>query len=99
MDACLLKKPNVSKLYIHNMEDIFRPIVIHYSGPIKPWHKECKNPYKSLYYNYLRNTFWKNYKSQNKYTTLKDVFVFRSKSFMKLVLELLHVHYYSYIKI
>lgn len=99
MDACLLKKPNVSKLYIHNMEDIFRPIVIHYSGPIKPWHKECKNPYKSLYYHYLSNTFWKNYKSQNKYTTLKDVFVFRSKSFMKFVLELLHVHYYSYIKI
>jgi lipopolysaccharide biosynthesis glycosyltransferase len=32
------------------------PAIVHYSGAIKPWHFRAKNPYRHLYWEYLRQT-------------------------------------------
>lgn len=36
------------------------PSIIHYAGYIKPWHKECQNPYRNLYWQALKGTKWEN---------------------------------------
>lgn len=36
-------------------------IILHFTGPSKPWQYLNKKPYKKLYYQYLRKTPWKNY--------------------------------------
>lgn len=36
------------------------PSIIHYAGYIKPWHKECQNPYRHLYWQALKGTKWEN---------------------------------------
>ena len=97
MDSFLRKHAKLPSYYEYNINEIFEPIVIHYSGPIKPWHKECKNPYSDLYFKYLQLTPWKNSKSLKKYSTFKDIAIFRLKGLAKFILELLHIRYYSYI--
>ena len=50
-DSCLVKKC------------IREPVIIHFIGPIKPWHWHCKHKYACLYMKYLKLTPWRNYKS------------------------------------
>ena len=38
-----------------------KAIIIHFTGPAKPWHKECVNPYKKVYLKYLKYTPYKDY--------------------------------------
>lgn len=38
------------------------PGIVHFTGPLKPWHGSCLMPYVSEYYLYLTRTPWKNYK-------------------------------------
>ena len=33
--------------------------IIHFTGPAKPWYRECVNPYKYLYLKYKRMTPWR----------------------------------------
>lgn len=40
-------------------EAIEDPIIIHYTGPSKPWHFANMHPYKHLYWRYLRKTPYK----------------------------------------
>ena len=40
-------------------EAIDNPVIIHYSGPYKPWHFRSNHPYKHLYWKYLRMTPYK----------------------------------------
>ena len=39
-----------------------KPSIIHYSGSVKPWHHMSSHPYKSLYWQYLRQTPYRSYK-------------------------------------
>jgi lipopolysaccharide biosynthesis glycosyltransferase len=39
------------------------PIVVHFTGPIKPWHVLSSHPYKKLYLNYRKMTPFKMYPS------------------------------------
>lgn len=34
------------------------PVIIHFCMPVKPWHYECINPFKNLYYKYKAMTPW-----------------------------------------
>lgn len=43
--------PDVYKLTY--WESVKNPIVVHFTGNLKPWHYCCKNPYKYLYFKYL----------------------------------------------
>ena len=36
--------------------------IVHFTGPVKPWHKECVNPYKKVYIKCKQQTPWKNIK-------------------------------------
>lgn len=38
-----------------------KAIIIHFTGPAKPWYRECVNPYKKVYLKYLKQTPYKNY--------------------------------------
>ena len=35
-----------------------KPVIIHFCLPVKPWHYECTNPFKTLYYKYRAMTPW-----------------------------------------
>ena len=41
-------------------ELINKPVIIHYTGPIKPWHFRYVFPDKKKYLKYIRKTKWKN---------------------------------------
>ena len=32
--------------------------IIHFTGPVKPWYKECVNPYKRTYLKYRKIANW-----------------------------------------
>lgn len=38
------------------------PVIIHYTGSLKPWQYLCQHPYKNLYWEYLRKTPFKEYR-------------------------------------
>lgn len=42
-----------------------KAIIIHFTGPAKPWYKECVNPYKKVYLKYLKYTPYNNYCLKN----------------------------------
>lgn len=46
------------KYYPEIIEACKNPVIIHFCMPQKPWHYECINPYRELYYKYRRMTPW-----------------------------------------
>lgn len=75
------------------------PVIIHYSGPIKPWHIECKHPFKGLFYRYIGLTEYLDYVPQRKYSSMKSRSIFLIKQMVKIIMEIIHVKSYSYISI
>lgn len=69
LDIFLLRKSTIPSRYLMELEDLKNPIIIHYSGPLKPWHRECIHPLKELYNKYLNQTIWKNNLPSYKYKT------------------------------
>ena len=68
--------------------------IIHFTGPAKPWYRECVNPYKYLYRKYRLMTPWKNEPLKSLEDTLwktwKIVFLRKCKNFVA------HLMSYSY---
>lgn len=46
------------KYYPQIIQACKNPVIIHFCLPVKPWHFECTNPFKSLYYKYRAMTPW-----------------------------------------
>ena len=46
------------KYYPEIIEACKNPTIIHFCMPQKPWHYECINPFKELYYKYRKMTPW-----------------------------------------
>ena len=46
------------KYYPEIVEACKTPAIIHFCMPQKPWHYECINPFKDLYYKYRKMTPW-----------------------------------------
>lgn len=42
-------------------ENLYNPIIIHYSGSVKPWHKYTQHPYTKQYMHYRKISLWKNF--------------------------------------
>lgn len=60
-DCFLRKELFISWEYETELNDAVNdPYIIHYSGGMKPWVKECKNPFRSEFVKYLQCTKWKN---------------------------------------
>lgn len=54
---------NEQKKYIKELWN--KAIIIHFTGPAKPWYKECVNPYKKVYLKYLSHTPYEDYYLKN----------------------------------
>ena len=46
------------KYYPEMIDACKNPVIIHFCMPQKPWHYECINPFKDLYYKYRKITPW-----------------------------------------
>lgn len=46
------------KYYPEIIDACKNPAIIHFCMPQKPWHYECINPFKELYYKYRKKTPW-----------------------------------------
>lgn len=98
LDIYLVKNAPIPDRYKDQISDAIKnPYIVHFSGPLKPWHKECKNPYKHLYYKYLNMTPWCDYKPVYKYNTFKERALYLAKLSVKYILEKLNIKYYSFI--
>ena len=49
-------------LSLEQLEAVKDPYIVHFTGPVKPWHFACAIPYTQDYYKYLRMTPWKDYR-------------------------------------
>lgn len=54
------------KYYPEIIEACKSPAIVHFCMPQKPWHYECINPYKELYYKYRAMTPWPELKLTHK---------------------------------
>ncbi len=55
----LYKNPFIAKSRWRDMREAAeRPVIIHYTNKIKPWHKECMHPYKGIWLEYYKKTEW-----------------------------------------
>lgn len=50
---------------------LHRPVIVHYIGPVKPWHYKSIHPKKALWWHYLRQTPYKDYRPKDK--NLKNI--------------------------
>lgn len=74
------------KYYPEIIEACKNPVIVHFCMPQKPWHIECINPYKELYYKYRKLTPWPDLKLTNKKEKLSK------KQKLKLFLEKLGLY-------
>jgi lipopolysaccharide biosynthesis glycosyltransferase len=79
------------------LDDMKKPCIIHFADTLKPWFKECDNPYKDLYWRYLRITPWVYYKATFKYPFVRRM-KFYTKKFLKSILRICGVKRYSKFK-
>ena len=86
LDIFLLRKSTIPSRYRNNLTTLKNPIIIHYSGPLKPWHKECKHPLKYLYYKYLSYTIWKDFRPSYKEKSIFKRYLYYIKSFIARIL-------------
>jgi lipopolysaccharide biosynthesis glycosyltransferase len=54
--------PVNNKFFPEIYEALNSPVIIHYTGRIKPWHKDCSTPYKKIWLFVKSQTVWKNKK-------------------------------------
>lgn len=74
------------KYYPEIIEACKNPVIVHFCMPQKPWHIECINPYKELYYRYRKMTPWPELKLVHKKEKLSK------KQKLKLALEKLGLY-------
>lgn len=74
------------KYYPEIVEACKNPVIVHFCMPQKPWHIECINPYKELYYKYRKMTPWPELKLTHKKKKLSQ------KQKLKLALEKLGLY-------
>jgi len=54
---------------VRNMRKFLAPVVVHFTGNLKPWNFKSTNPFKKEYYRYLnQTTFRKTHRPENKTT-------------------------------
>lgn len=99
LEAFLIKGAELPRKYVKNgRSDLYNPIVIHYAGGFKPWHKECKNPYKYLFYHYLSFTPWKEIKPVRKLNTPMRYFKYKLRRYYHLCRDVLRGHRHPFVK-
>lgn len=70
--------PFLAKKYWQEMfKAAENPVILHYTGIIKPWYKECKHPKRDLYLKYLYLSPWHNSKIKHVKFKLRIRFLVR----------------------
>lgn len=68
MESFMFREPWINRNYKEELEIALQaPSIIHYTGELKPWFKECRHPYKKEYWHYRRLSPWKDGKIVNKF--------------------------------
>lgn len=77
MNNAIVRKCDISprqkEELLQNLQSI---MIIHYTGPIKPWHKECYHPLKKEYWHYLNLSPLKDRHLVCRYESVKDKLLF-----------------------
>lgn len=74
MDSFLFREPWINPAYKEELENaLVKPYIIHYTGALKPWFKECHNPYKEEYWSYRVLSPWKEGKAVYKHKCLAAI--------------------------
>lgn len=77
MNNAIIKKCDISPNQKKELGKILHSIkIIHYTGPIKPWHKECYHPFKKEYWHYLNMSPMKGRHATFRYESFKDKLFF-----------------------
>lgn len=99
MECFLMKDPIIPMRYKEQLSKvIYRPIIIHYTGAVKPWHVECQHPYKSKYEYYHNISPWSHVMPVRKYKGVKAQTFFLVKGLIKNILSLFGNGQYVYRK-
>lgn len=99
LDFNYVKEHKLNERYKKENDAIFHPLIIHFSGSIKPWHTECRHPLKNKFQIYILHTPFDGFKTYCKYTTKKSKVNMIIKNSIKFILEKLHIRMFSYIDI
>lgn len=99
LEANYIKGHDLGTLYRQEATCLKSPVVIHFSGPIKPWHIECKHPYKKIFYKYLGLTPYKDFQPIMKYPWFFERTKYILKQMVKFILETFGIRKYSYMNI
>lgn len=98
LEEFLIKGAKLPERYENSKEDLYNPIIIHYAGGFKPWHKECQNPYKYKFYQYLSFTPWKDIKQVRKLDTTKKRIKAKLRNCYLLIKDILINHRLNVVK-
>lgn len=91
LEAFLIKEAQFER-YANSKADLYKPAVIHYAGGFKPWHKECRNPYRYLFYKYLSFTPWEDIKPVRKLNTPMKRIKYKLRHYYHLAQDILRNH-------
>jgi lipopolysaccharide biosynthesis glycosyltransferase len=58
-------------------EALARPGIIHYTGPVKPWHRECTDPARHEWFKVLQETEFRDFRPKPPMARLRAVYVVR----------------------
>lgn len=97
MECFLFRRPLIHSKYKQEIGDARKnPAIIHFTGKMKPWYKECNHPYKNKYCKYLLLTEWKEYISVEMYTQRFCKMKYHLRQTLKYLLDWLHLGSYIY---
>ncbi len=97
MECFLFRRPLIHFRYKKELREAqIAPSIIHFTGKLKPWIKECDHPYRDLYYKYLYITEWRNYVPQDKYVRRSQKILFDIKKMIQYVLDKMFLKSYLY---
>lgn len=57
----------------------YNPVVVHFSGPYKPWQRRSRYPYAPLFLYYKNHSLWKNIPLEGKFTIREDIHYYFNK--------------------
>lgn len=80
------KIPYMHRSYFKEMyEAAARPVILHYTGVAKPWHKDCIHPLREVFWQYAKQSPWRNI--HKRYSSKRNMM----KSWIKILLAKLGV--------
>ncbi len=97
MDFNYIKGRKLNERYAQEKDAIYHPVIIHYSGPMKPWFSECKHPLRYKFYKYIDTTSYSGFIPIPKYDKFSSKIRNMIKNGLKTIIEFMGLKKFSYI--